>query len=69
MWGAPINELSTGIIRSNGLDCSGFVSFALYNAGFDPGDIGAGPDDNFATIPGYGVEYDLTEDILRSRNY
>ncbi len=66
MWGAPINELSTGKIRPNGLDCSGFVSFALYNAGFDPGDIGAGPDDHYATIPGYGVEYDLTVDILKS---
>ncbi len=66
LWGEPINELSTGIVRPNGLDCSGFVSFALYNAGFDPGDIGAGPDDNYATIPGYGVEYDLTVDILRS---
>ena len=69
MWGAPLRELSTGTTRPNGLDCSGFVSWALYNAGFDPGDFGAGPDDYYATIPGYGVEYDLTVDILKSRNH
>lgn len=68
MWGTPIRELSTGTTRCNGLDCSGFVSWALYNAGFDPGDIGAGPDDNYASIPEYGKEYDLTVDILKSRN-
>ena len=28
--------------KPNGLDCSGFVSWVLKNAGFDPGDIGAG---------------------------
>ncbi len=68
MWGAPLFEASTKTTQHNGLDCSGFVSWALYNAGFDPGDIGAGPDNYFATIPGYGKEYDLTVDILRSRN-
>lgn len=26
----------------NGLDCSGYVSWVLYNGGLDPGDIGAG---------------------------
>ena len=26
----------------NGLDCSGFVTWSLKNAGFDPGDVGAG---------------------------
>ena len=26
----------------NGLDCSGFIAWVLKNAGFDPGDIGAG---------------------------
>lgn len=27
---------------SNGLDCSGFVSWVLLNAGYNPGDLGAG---------------------------
>ena len=67
MWGAPLREYSTNSTRYNGLDCSGFVSWALYNAGFDPGDIGAGPDENFGSLPGYGKEYDLTIDVLKSR--
>ena len=67
MWGAPLREYSTNTTRYNGLDCSGFVSWALYNAGFDPGDIGAGPDEYFESLPGYGKEYDLTIDILKSR--
>lgn len=69
MWGAPLRELSTGTTQYNGLDCSGFVSWALYNAGFDPGDIGAGPDEYYATLPGYGKEYDLSVEILKTRNY
>ncbi len=36
----------------NGLDCSGFVSWVLYNGGFDVGDKGAGP---------VGGNYDLTD--------
>lgn len=50
IWGCPLTnwELNEtygyypGVKRPNGLDCSGFVSWVLYNAGFDPGDIGAG---------------------------
>lgn len=51
-WGSPIYEWETGSYTPNGLDCSGFITWALYNAGFDCGDIGAGPSE--------GV-YDLTD--------
>ena len=51
-WGTKIYEYSTGEYTANGLDCSGFITWALYNAGYDPGDIGAGPS--------YDV-YDLTD--------
>ena len=50
IWGCPLTNWETdeqfgyypGMKKPNGLDCSGFVSWVLKNAGFDPGDIGAG---------------------------
>ena len=51
-WGCYIRNLenepqygfTVGVKVPNGLDCSGFVTWALKNAGFEPGDIGAGED-------------------------
>ena len=51
-WGTPVFEDYTGEITPNGLDCSGFITWALYNAGYDCGDIGAGPTED---------AYDLTD--------
>ncbi|MCL1830468.1 MAG: Ig-like domain-containing protein [Oscillospiraceae bacterium] len=48
IWGAPLtNYQNAGYFTSgnrypNGLDCSGFVSWAMVNGGIDTGDIGAG---------------------------
>lgn len=48
IWGCPLmnfedtNLFKYGKKYPNGLDCSGFVSWVLYNAGFDVKDIGAG---------------------------
>ena len=50
MWGCPLrnwdNNERFGFVAGNrmpnGLDCSGFVSWALFNGGSDPGDYGAG---------------------------
>lgn len=42
IWGC---DLYNGVEKktfANGLDCSGFVSWALLNAGYEPGDGGAG---------------------------
>ena len=41
-WGCDMYSGNIKTISPNGLDCSGFVSWILYNAGFDCGDIGAG---------------------------
>ena len=41
-WGEELYEYSLDRYSRNGLDCSGFVSWALLQAGFDPGDLGAG---------------------------
>lgn len=48
IWGCPLMNLmeegryKSGVKYPNGLDCSGFISWALYNGGFDIGDVGAG---------------------------
>lgn len=52
MWGCKIRNLErkpeygfpAGAMMPNGLDCSGFVTWSLKNAGFEPGDVGAGED-------------------------
>lgn len=50
IWGCGLTNLETeprwgyivGKKMPNGLDCSGFVTWSLKNAGFEPGDVGAG---------------------------
>ena len=44
-WGCEMYNDTNKTNRPNGLDCSGFVTWALVNAGFDPGDVGAGVND------------------------
>ena len=51
-WGCQLYCPDEGDLCYNGLDCSGFVTWALLNGGYDPEDIGAGPLEN---------EYDLTD--------
>ena len=42
-WGCSMYNDTTKTNNPNGLDCSGFITWALVNAGYDPGDVGAGP--------------------------
>lgn len=52
IWGCNLMNFETreewgyysGQLRPNGLDCSGFVTWTLKQAGFEPGDVGAGED-------------------------
>ena len=52
IWGCNLMNFETreewgyysGQLRPNGLDCSGFVTWTLKQAGYDPGDVGAGED-------------------------
>lgn len=55
-----------GAKKPNGLDCSGFVSWALLNAGFDPGDIGAGDTDYKYQMTKLGKFTPLTDDLIKS---
>ena len=42
IWGCSLYDAPAKRNIDNGLDCSGFVSWVLLNAGFDVGDLGAG---------------------------
>lgn len=72
-WGEPLTNwedafgLIPGAKYANGMTCSGFVSWCLYNGGVPLGDVGAGD------TPDYDNEYSdfgkrvwLDEDVMRS---
>ncbi len=73
IWGCPLTnwENQYGYVRGrmypNGLDCSGFISWALLNGGFDVGDTGAGIDysrnDNLSDL---GERLPITYDLMTS---
>lgn len=66
MWGGTLKEYSTGKYIKNGLDCSGFVTWAMYNGGYEPGDIGAGPGEWYTTLPDLGKSQPITLNLLKS---
>ena len=73
IWGCPLINWQdeSGFVRGkkypNGLDCSGFITWAMYNGGFDPGDTGAGEnawtDDDLSDL---GVHQYITRSLLES---
>lgn len=73
IWGCPLTNWQDeagfipGVKYPNGLDCSGFISWAMYNGGFDPGDTGAGDnlwrDDDLSDL---GVHERITMELLES---
>ncbi len=75
MWGCPLTNYddsdgwAVGAKKPNGLDCSGFVSFSLYNSGQDPGDIGAGMDPELISMDDFGEKHTLTYEFANSDNY
>ena len=73
IWGMPLmNYENEGIYVSgtrmpNGLDCSGFVSWALLNGGFDPGDYGAGENEEIPNqMTDLGEFVPITKELIES---
>ena len=72
MWGCDLQNYTdwgpyvTGKYYPNGLDCSGFVTWALLNGGFDIGDIGAGTDDEHYDLTDLGTKVTITEELMKS---
>lgn len=68
IWGCTMYEGITGKNTANGLDCSGFVTWALVNAGFDPKDVGAGVS-TALDLTDIGKKTTITKELLNSDKY
>ena len=68
IWGCPMYEGITGKTTNNGLDCSGFVTWALFNAGYDPKDVGAGVS-NALDLTDIGEKTTITKTLINSDKY
>lgn len=62
MWGCSLYSNPVDRYDKNGLDCSGFVSWALLNGGFDVKDVGAGLSVN-SDLTDFGKLTKLTNSI------
>lgn len=75
IWGCPLtnlqdhNRYKPGAKMPNGLDCSGFVTWSLYNSGLDVGDIGAGINDRHKDLSDVGEMHSLTYEYANSGDY
>lgn len=75
IWGCPLtnlqdhNRYKPGVKMPNGLDCSGFVTWSLYNSGLDVGDIGAGINDRHKDMSDVGEMHSLTYEYANSGDY
>ena len=72
IWGCPLMNYEDALIwkpntfMPNGLDCSGFVTWALLNGGFDVGDIGAGETAEPNQLTDIGERVKVTEELMDS---
>ena len=63
-WGYTIYSDVVEYDQVNGLDCSGFVAWAMVQAGYDPGDMGAGIAPGREDFTDLGEKEHLTDELL-----
>ena len=64
IWGCDLYSNIEKETVANGLNCSGFIAWIMKNAGYDPGDIGAG----ITSVPDFtdiGIKSNLNKDIIK----
>ena len=64
-WGCSLYSRPSHGYRSNGFDCSGFVSWVMLNGGFDVGDVGAGLAPH-KDLTDYGKRIKFNYDVVKS---
>jgi hypothetical protein len=69
-WGCEIYDRFISRMNKNGLDCSGFVTWAMYQGGFIYHDSGAGEfaefDDDLSDL---GPHHEITDNYMKTGNY
>ena len=70
IWGCYLYDYFISKQNMNGFTCSGFVSWAMLNGGFDVGDVGAGDfkqfDDDLSDL---GPHQKITDDYIKGNTY
>ncbi len=70
VWGCNIYDQFISKMNMNGFTCSGFVTWSMYNAGFDIGDVGAGDyaqfDDDLSDM---GPHHEITDEYMKQNTY
>ena len=72
IWGCDLQNYTNwgpykiGNYYPNGLDCSGFVTWALLNGGFDVGDVGAGANADHDDLDDLGTKVTITNELMSS---
>lgn len=64
-WGCQLYSRPSHGNRPNGLDCSGFITWAMLNGGWDVGDIGAGLASHL-DLTDYGERIRFNADVVAS---
>ena len=69
-WGCPLMEYSEDRLGINGLDCSGFVTWAMLNGGFESGDVGSGNEELIKNeLYDLGEHHEITTSYMKDGNY
>lgn len=69
IWGCPLYDEFVGRTKANGLTCSGFVTWAMYNGGYDVGDIGAGTLGYEKELYKLGPHHEITREYINGKTY
>lgn len=69
IWGCDLYNGVENKTMANGIDCSGFVSWALLNAGYDPGDGGAGITEFKTDMDDLGKKIEINQSVINSNRF
>ena len=66
VWGCYIHSVPAEKEIRNGLDCSGFITWIIKQAGYSPGDLGAGVSPGIEDMTDLGEKIHLTEEVVKN---
>ena len=69
IWGCPLYDEFVGRKKANGLTCSGFATWAMYNGGYDVGDLGAGTLGYEKELYKIGPHKEITREYIDGKTY